>query len=127
MSGQQIPLGARILRVAGEWVQLETGGLTRARSAELMRARRGWFDPAVLEAMLAAGGEGGTPVPEAILSVRNVTVDELHVGMAVCSDVETPDGVLLLAAGATLTPMMLQTLRNFARLDNLKQPIRIRG
>jgi len=57
LSGEQIPLAARILCVADVYDALTTtrsyrAGLTHARAAEIMRASPGQFDPHLLEVFL---------------------------------------------------------------------------
>lgn len=61
LSGEEIPLAARILCVADVYDALTTprsyrDGLTHARAAELMRAQKGQFDPYLLETFLEWAG-----------------------------------------------------------------------
>jgi putative nucleotidyltransferase with HDIG domain len=61
LSGEEIPLAARILCVADVYDALTTprsyrDGLSHARAAELMRAQKGQFDPYLLETFLEWAG-----------------------------------------------------------------------
>jgi putative nucleotidyltransferase with HDIG domain len=61
LSGEEIPLAARILCVADVYDALTTprsyrDGLSHARAAEMMRAQKGQFDPYLLETFLEWAG-----------------------------------------------------------------------
>lgn len=61
-SGQDIPLGARLLKVALDYDTLISSGRTKPQALAAMRERTGWYDPRVFEAFaaLAQGLEGFT-------------------------------------------------------------------
>ncbi len=48
--GEEIPYGARVLKVLADLVELECEGATRTKAFELMRSREGWYDPQILDA-----------------------------------------------------------------------------
>ena len=60
------PLGARMLKILVDLARLESGGLGRPAALEQLRARAGWYDPRLLEALAEqlrrrrgpAGGSG---------------------------------------------------------------------
>jgi hypothetical protein len=54
-----------------------------------------------------------------------VTFKELQVEHVLLSNVETNDGILILAAGTRITPLLLEKMRNFHELNSVKEPIRI--
>jgi len=72
LSGEQIPLAARILCVADVYDALTTtrsyrAGMTHARAAEIMRASTGQFDPHLLDMFLDWAGTAdipGRPTPQ---------------------------------------------------------------
>jgi len=40
-------------------------------------------------------------------------------------DVRTRDGVMIVPAGAQISPMLMEKLRNFAQLENLEEPMKV--
>src|SRR5262249_45053498 len=49
VAGEDIPMGARILKVLNDLRGLEAGGKPRFKALEELRSRRGWYDPRVIE------------------------------------------------------------------------------
>lgn len=125
LAGETLPLGARILRVLGALVELEERGQTRTEAADMLRAQEGAYDPRLLGLVLASYLASPVPQFEVVRRERAMALEDLRVGHVLCYDAETLEGVPLVAGGTALTPMMLQTFRNFARLGSLKQPIRV--
>jgi response regulator RpfG family c-di-GMP phosphodiesterase len=125
--GEEIPIGARILRVLSEVVRGDTQGISRFRAFELMQKQCGHYDPRVLSAVGACFDVCPTPTAPASAPAQPsgapITVKEIKPGQVLARDVETIDGMMIVAADTALTPLMLQRLRNFAQLGNLKQPL----
>jgi response regulator RpfG family c-di-GMP phosphodiesterase len=107
--GEQIPIGARILRVAIDYDQLEARGLSPALATDALRSRPGVYDPAVLDALEHAVGRAGLARESC-----EVTVAELRPGMILATDVRARNGVMLVGRGHEVTPSLLQRIRNFA-------------
>ena len=125
-AGEDIPVGARILKVLSDLVDLEQRGMTRFKALEHMRTRQGWYDPKVLDAAFvcfdiylpeSAAGEGSTDA---------LTLDELRIGQILAVQVETTDGMVIAGAGTQITQMVLEKLKNFAQLGSIKEPILVR-
>jgi hypothetical protein len=55
--------------------------------------------------------------------VLKTAAAQLESDSVVVSDIVGPGGFLLVRAGSTLTPMMLERLRNFARLGEVREPL----
>ncbi len=119
VSGEDIPMGARILRVLADFIQAEIGGVRKTEALEKMRARPGAYDPKVMEAAFASLVQD----PRLKMSGHAVKVKELQVGQMLLSPVETLDGVLILPAGTEVSPMLLAKLNNFAELTGVKEPV----
>ena len=51
--GEGIPLGARILKVLADMVEVESKGVSRVVALEQLRNREGWYDPRILDAAYA--------------------------------------------------------------------------
>lgn len=115
--GKEIPAGARLLKVLVDMAHLEARGSSRRDALAQLRARTGWHDPDLLDAVAAVLGAGA---PKPTLSVA---FKDLKPGHVLVSDVTTKDGLLIIAAGNRITPSLLERLRNFAALSGVKEPI----
>lgn len=116
--GEQIPLGARVLRLAADYEALEAQGLHATLAVAGLRARSGAYDPKLLDHLstLRVGVERG---PE----LREVGVSHLRTGMVLAADLKSVKGVLLLARGTEITEPVLRWFGN--RRSDLRLPIRV--
>ena len=124
VAGSQIPLHARLLKVASDLAQLERRGLTRAAAVEELRQHRARYDPEVLATAVRCFG-ASLRVGPAGLGKQAIMLEDIAVGQVLATDVETIHGMLIVAAGQTVTEPLLQRLRNFASLTGIRQPILI--
>ena len=96
LAHQDIPIGARILKVVSELIELENYGVTKAKIVEQMHARSGRFDRRVVDAAMAclvyAPPRGSKPL----------SMKDLQVGQTLMAAIETKDGTLLVAAGSRM-------------------------
>ena len=53
-SGNDIPMGASILKVALDFDILESSGKTKIEAFDQLKQRKGWYDPKVIEALKVA-------------------------------------------------------------------------
>ena len=60
-------------------------------------------------------------------SITKIMLRDLKPGARLASDVKTREGVLIIAAGAAVTPLLLERLRNFARIAGIAEPLMIRA
>lgn len=125
VKGDEIPIESRIIRVLADLAHLESKKSARFRGMEHLREQKGLYDPAVMDAVarffeLSMQGNAGTQQPPLALEVA-----ELHAGQVLTADIRTKQDVLIVAAGAKITPLMLERLRNFASLEGLKLPIHV--
>jgi response regulator RpfG family c-di-GMP phosphodiesterase len=126
VSGEAIPIGARILKVLNELLEMEAGKKSRPEAFRSMRRTQGIFDPKVLEALAACFDvyiEAKEGEPTRTASVR---VNDLIVGNILADDVKTAEGALIVTGGSQVTAPLLQKLRNFAELGGLQEPITIK-
>lgn len=127
VSGEQLPLGARLLKFLSELSQLESKGVSRAGALELLRGRAGHFDPKVLDGALSCfDPQTQSVVPPEVPPVP-VTFKQLRVGQVLASNIETPDGSLIVCAGNEVSQMLLERLRNFAATAGIKEPIYVQA
>lgn len=118
-TGEQIPQGARILKVALDLDTLESKGMARSFAIAELRSRTGWYDPAVLTALEAVIQR------EEQFVVREVALADLDGQMILAADVKTADGVLLVSKGQEVTSSLRQLLKNFSRRSGIVEPIRV--
>ena len=123
--GDEIPIGARILKVLSEMLELESTGLSKAKALEQMQARTGRYDPHVLDSTFACF-DIYLAAPTAVkVGVRAIPLKELTIGHVLSANVETKDGVLIVCAGTRVSQMALEKLRNFDQIQGIKEPIHV--
>jgi response regulator RpfG family c-di-GMP phosphodiesterase len=113
--GQEIPLGARILKIAGDFDALESAGLSAGQAADAMSHRLGWYDPQMLATF---SGLQGAATDE----VREIQARHVALGMVLARDVFSKSGVLLVARGFEVTPGLVERFRNQAP-GTVREPI----
>jgi response regulator RpfG family c-di-GMP phosphodiesterase len=125
VSGEAIPIGARILRVLTDLIEVDTLKCSRLEAFQIMRQTKGRYDPKVLEAVAASFDvyldkvEPVAPAPVA------APLADIVIGDTLAQDVQTADGTLLVTANTQITAPLLEKLKNFADLTGLKGPILI--
>ncbi|MBI4559774.1 MAG: response regulator [Candidatus Hydrogenedentes bacterium] len=125
VAGEQIPLGARILKVLTDLDDLASGGLARKDALAQMRQRKGWYDPTVIEAAAAVFAPFALTEPTEVPIALDVKVVELRLDDVLTSNAETSDHRLLIAAGTRLSEALLERLRNYERLIGVDEPLSI--
>lgn len=117
--GEQLPLGARLLKLALDFDVLEAQGVAPLDAVAALRTRSGWYDPRALEALSrAVEGTGG-------MEVRDMPLADLREGMVFAEDLRTATGLLLVARGHAATKALLERLRNFGAAMGLKGTYRV--
>lgn len=127
LAGQDLPVGARILKVLSDLLDLRGHGLTSAAALAVMQGRRGIYDPRVLEVAFQSFQIPKSKSTTAPPTERRVCLAELTVDQLLLADIETMEGLPILAAGTRLTPTMLDLIRNFAKLNGIKEPLLIQA
>jgi response regulator RpfG family c-di-GMP phosphodiesterase len=120
VAGENIPMGARILRVLSDLVRVEAGRKTRAEAFVQLKLKTGVYDPKVLEAVASSfdlyiGAEQG--------EMKHIPFSELTIGHVLASDILTKDGTLVVGTGAQISGALLRKLENFREVVGLKEPI----
>ncbi len=117
VSGTKIPLGARMLKILADIDRMESSGVPRGKIADEMKRAEGLYDPTILAVaivdVIEAPPRGSKPV----------TLESLRVGDALMAPIVTGDETVLVAAGNTITPSLLEKLNNFAQINTIKMPI----
>lgn len=118
--GEDIPWGARMLKIAVHYDVLEMQGLAPAVALETLRGRVGAYDSQLLEVFRQRRGE-----PRPRHAVREVSLAGLASGMVFAEDVWTLGGVFLIARGQAITPGLLLRLHNMAQRGSLQPLFRV--
>lgn len=118
-SGDRIPLGSRILKVALDWDTLVSAGMKQEMALAEICSRKGWYDPAVVGALARVLAITAT------YTVREARISELADGMILASDVRSVQGTLLCAKGQELTHAMRLRLANYCINVGVSGPVRI--
>jgi hypothetical protein len=85
-----------------------------------MRARKGWYDPA----LLAPFSEVATRAVSHV-ECRHVVVRELRQGMILRENIFTKNGMLLVPKGNEVTPALIERIANFSRKMGVREPISV--
>lgn len=120
MSADVTSWGARALKVAVDYDNLESFPGARSHPLDVLRNRTGWYDPVIVEALAELQGNGR---PEVI--VLELPLRDLTVGMFFDQDVRSSKGLLLIARGQEATPGLLERVRNFSSGLGIHEPIRM--
>lgn len=105
--GQELPLGARVLKVVVDWDDLLRAGMGEKPAMADLRSRAGDYDTRVLAALERA-------LEERTLFVRiEVSIEELRPGMIVDRAIELSDSTLLVPRGFEVTHALLARIRAF--------------
>jgi response regulator RpfG family c-di-GMP phosphodiesterase len=125
IAGTQIPVGARLLKVLTDLVQVESGGMARAKALEVLKKREGWYDPAVLDAAFLCFASNTLHSKSMQRSACFVAAKDLQVGQILLSDILMDNGALLIKAGNWISETILERIRNFAKLKGIREPIQV--
>lgn len=117
---EEIPWGARALKIALDFDSLDAGDAHSDHPFAIMRGRKGWYDPVILEAFAGMRGSGQDKLQMLELSVR-----EVEVGMVFGEDLKSSKGLLLIARGQEVTPTLLERMRNFSPELAVREPVRM--
>ncbi len=122
--GEALPVGARVLKVAMDLTELEAKGVPAAGAWAELASRHGGYDPAVLaaaERLVSRTPSDAAPQSE----VREARLSQLRCGWRLHQDLLAPDGTLLLGSGHVISPVVLESIANFAVISGIKEPIMV--
>lgn len=111
------PLGARLLRLAGDFDDAMQKGLSKEEAVLSLRPARAAYGEEAFAAFerIVFRAEGYLP--------RKVATADLHPGMILAADLRSKAGVLILAKGYELTDFVITRLHQLARNQSLVEPI----
>ena len=114
-TGEDIPLGARILHLLRAVLDLEAGGLSKQAALAACRAKAGHFDPRLIETALEVFVEDAS-------GSHLVTLMELQSGMITRSPIKEQNGRLLVGPGIEITEALVRRLSFIHETRGLSEP-----
>lgn len=117
--GEEIPLGARILKAVLDLDMLNAAGASKKEGLARLGKREGLYDPKVLHAIEMALGV------KQRYEVVSLGVAKLKGGMILGEDVTTEQGKLLISKGQEVSRPLIERLKNVAELARIKEPFRV--
>jgi hypothetical protein len=115
ISGENIPLGSRLLHVAADYDLVVNKGTSPFNAlAELVR-REGEYDPQVLEVLASHVRD------EMGYEVRRLPLGAIEVAMVLADEVISPSGVMLVGRGQEVTPTLKARLETLEKLFPAKR------
>ncbi len=118
LSGEQIPLGSRILKILFDFDTFEAQGQDLGLALESMRARQGHYDLKLIEEFSKIRGTTLTDI-----EIRHLALGDLQIGMQFAEDVRTATGLLVIPRGSEVTETLLERIRNFSGLVEKPVPM----
>ncbi len=126
LAGEDLPIGARILKVLGDLAALESPAGDKAQALITMKQQAGAYDPRVLDSAFACFDVYLRDTETHPPAIYPHPLHDLSVGQILAANVETTRGILVASAGTELTAIVLQRLRNFAQLNPIREPVYVR-
>jgi response regulator RpfG family c-di-GMP phosphodiesterase len=122
---QEIPFGARLIKVLKDLIEREAGGLSRAEAASVLRARKGTYDLPILD-YCASHLKSQPSVTQQAGQVSSVLIKQLTNKHILVSPLLTREGMLIAPGGTEVTNLLLQKIRNFKSFHVLREPLQVR-
>ncbi|MBM3832734.1 MAG: response regulator [Verrucomicrobia bacterium] len=120
VSRHEIPLGARILRVLTELVELEAKEMPTFRAIETLQRWPNLYDPEIV------GAAAACLIKTSSTQKGGIAASELRVGHVLLSDIVSKDGVLIVSSGNKISSIILEKIKNFVDLGGVQEPIFIK-
>jgi response regulator RpfG family c-di-GMP phosphodiesterase len=118
--GEGLPLGARLLKIVLDFDALEARGLEPEVTFDTLRSRDGWYDTALLETFARVKGNSGRRA-----EIHEIALAALRPGMVLAEDVHSRSGSLLIARGHEVNEGLLERIRNFSQVQEVREPLRV--
>ncbi len=122
VEGEDIPLGARILKVAKDFDDLISHGVSKPDALQALKLRRGVYDPTVLVMLAAVLGA------EARYVIKALPAGQLRPGMVLAQDVFTHRegaGIKVAGKGQELSETTIAYLARYAMVGRIDKPIKV--
>jgi response regulator RpfG family c-di-GMP phosphodiesterase len=118
-SGDAIPIGARILKTALDYDELQASGKSAQAAYLELRSHSGWYDPQVLDKLESL------PADWTGFVRQSLPIHSLREGMILDEDLSLPNGLILARQGFRLTEFSLIRLTDQFIAGNIKGTIEV--
>lgn len=120
---EQIPEGARVLRIARELIESQRQGLSKVDALGKLRERTLEFDATLLDRLIDSpeSADAGAATIESF----PIQPSQLCPGQRLTENLFCADGRLLLGVGTYLSELMCKRILNYAQSGNLALPIMV--
>jgi response regulator RpfG family c-di-GMP phosphodiesterase len=125
IAGNVIPLGARILAVASDYDNLQTGTLAQRQLSpaeaknRIVEGRGTRYDPVVVDALVELLGGVAQDDVKPRFGERRLLASELKMGMRLSRDLITPSGLLMLSADHVMDQHLVNRISVFEKTSDL--------
>lgn len=110
LAGRDIPIAARILKVALDFDKLLQAKISHLDALKEIERRQDWYDPEIVAALKT------TVCSETVYETERINIDDLKAGMILAEDVVTVKGMLLISSGHEITDSLSMRMRNFHKI-----------
>jgi len=117
--GDEIPLGARILKIVLDFDLLESRGYSKRDSLYKMAKRKGRYDSKVFKAFLEV------IQLEDQYTIKSVQLNDFAPFMILLEDIVALNGMILLKKGQEITRTLIEKLKLMDKTYGIKQPIKV--
>ena len=114
-----VPLAARILKVALDYEELESHGCERVKALRQLSDRQGWYAPEVLEALVKLSDI------TAESTSSELPVRQLRPGMILAEDLLNKAGALLARKGQEISGALHYRLLSHSANGTVREPVRV--
>ena len=119
MRFEEIPIGARILKVALDLDRLMQANISYSDACKEIHNRREWYDPTIVSALCQNVDF------EIEFKAATLDVEDIKAGMVLAEDVITNQGTMLISSGHEISTSLYLRLRNFAEAGILAKTIKV--
>lgn len=119
-------MGAQLLKVALDFDQHVSRGLSHHDALALMHAQPGTYNPILLAALDGGNAQEISRESGGAQEQLIITVAELKTGMVIEQDVWSKNGIMLVQKGQEVTLPVLMRLRNFAQGIGIEEPFLVK-
>ncbi|TAL35706.1 MAG: response regulator [Spirochaetes bacterium] len=123
LTGEQLPPGSRILKIANDYCRLMNRGLDEINALYEMKKRQGLYDPAmlsILETGMLREGESNK-----VYLTKELPIHRLREGMYLAEDIATASGSLLGNRNQPVNRALIITLNNYAKNDQIRDMVKV--
>lgn len=119
LAGRDIPIAARILKVALDFDKLLEAKIPHLDALKEIERREDWYDPEIVAALKT------TVCSETLYETERVNINNLKAGMKLAQDVVTDNGMLLVSSGHEITDSLGVRIRNFHKIGIIGETVHI--